>query len=105
MQNSAAVWGAVEARQDAYIELSDRIWGMPELNFQETRSSAEHVAMLVLEEFGVAWVRMSLSKPGAIRSSMKRHGASKDWWGCCTSERCSRGTTLAFESSPLHTSS
>jgi dihydroneopterin aldolase len=25
--------------------------------------------MHVLEEFGVAWVRISLSKPGAIRSS------------------------------------
>jgi aminobenzoyl-glutamate utilization protein B len=53
MQNSAAVWGAVEARQDAYIELSDRIWGMPELNFQEVRSSAEHVAMLEAEGFRV----------------------------------------------------
>jgi dihydroneopterin aldolase len=25
--------------------------------------------MLVLEDFGVAWVRLVLSKPGAIRSS------------------------------------
>jgi dihydroneopterin aldolase len=25
--------------------------------------------MLMLEEFGIAWVRISLSKPGAIRSS------------------------------------
>jgi dihydroneopterin aldolase len=25
--------------------------------------------MLLLEEFGVAWVRISLSKPGALRSS------------------------------------
>jgi dihydroneopterin aldolase len=30
---------------------------------------AEHVAMLILEDFGIAWVRLSLSKPGAIRSS------------------------------------
>jgi dihydroneopterin aldolase len=30
---------------------------------------AEHVAMLMLEEFGVAWVGISLSKPGAIRNS------------------------------------
>ena len=25
--------------------------------------------MLMLEDFGIAWVRISLSKPGAIRSS------------------------------------
>jgi dihydroneopterin aldolase len=30
---------------------------------------AEHVAMLILEDFGIAWVRISLSKPGAIRNS------------------------------------
>jgi dihydroneopterin aldolase len=30
---------------------------------------AEHIAMLILEDFGVAWVSISLSKPGAIRSS------------------------------------
>jgi dihydroneopterin aldolase len=30
---------------------------------------AEHIAMLVLEDFGVASVHISLSKPGAIRSS------------------------------------
>jgi dihydroneopterin aldolase len=25
--------------------------------------------MLVLEEFGISWVRITLSKPGAVRSS------------------------------------
>ena len=53
MQNSADVWREVEARQDAFIGLSDRIWGMPELNFQETRSAAEHVALLEAEGFRV----------------------------------------------------
>src|SRR5436190_10128626 len=53
MQNSADIWRRVEAKQDAYIALSDRIWGMPELNFQETRSSAEHAAMLEAEGFRV----------------------------------------------------
>jgi dihydroneopterin aldolase len=37
--------------------------------FHLVETLAEHVAMLLLEEFGVAWVRISLSKPGAIRSS------------------------------------
>jgi dihydroneopterin aldolase len=37
--------------------------------FHLVETLAEHVAMLMLEEFGVAWVGISLSKPGAIRSS------------------------------------
>lgn len=37
--------------------------------FHLVETLAEHIAMLVLEEFGVAWVRITLSKPGAVRSS------------------------------------
>ena len=37
--------------------------------FHLVETLAERVAMLMLEEFGVAWVGISLSKPGAIRSS------------------------------------
>jgi dihydroneopterin aldolase len=37
--------------------------------FHLVESLAEHVAMLILEEFGVAWVGISLSKPGALRNS------------------------------------
>ena len=37
--------------------------------FHLVETLAEHIAMLILEEFGVAWVRITLSKPGAIRSS------------------------------------
>ncbi len=37
--------------------------------FHLVEALAEHVAMLVLEEFDVQWVKVSLSKPGAIRSS------------------------------------
>ena len=53
MQNSADVWRRVDEKGEAFIELSDRIWGMPELNFQETRSAAEHVAMLQAQGFRV----------------------------------------------------
>jgi aminobenzoyl-glutamate utilization protein B len=53
MQNSDDIWTRVEAKQDAYIALSDRIWGMPELNYQEHRSAAEHVAALQAEGFRV----------------------------------------------------
>jgi dihydroneopterin aldolase len=37
--------------------------------FHLVETLAEHIAMLVLEEFNVHWVSVALSKPGAIRSS------------------------------------
>jgi dihydroneopterin aldolase len=38
------------------------------LNYKAV-AKREHIAMLILEEFGVAWVSIVLSKPGAVRSS------------------------------------
>jgi 7,8-dihydroneopterin aldolase/epimerase/oxygenase len=40
-----------------------------ESKFHLVETLAEHIAMLILQDFGIAWVRISLSKPGAIRSS------------------------------------
>jgi dihydroneopterin aldolase len=40
-----------------------------ESSFHLVETLAEHVAMLILEEFGVGWVGITLSKPGAIRGS------------------------------------
>jgi dihydroneopterin aldolase len=37
--------------------------------FHLIETLAEHVAMLVLDEFGISWLRITLSKPGAVRSS------------------------------------
>lgn len=37
--------------------------------FQLVETLAHRVALLVLEEFGVEWVRLSINKPGAIRGS------------------------------------
>ena len=38
-------------------------------SFNLVETLAERIAALILEEFGVAWVRITLSKPGAIRGS------------------------------------
>jgi 7,8-dihydroneopterin aldolase/epimerase/oxygenase len=38
-------------------------------SFHLVETLAEHIAMLILQDFGVAWVRIALSKPGAIRAS------------------------------------
>jgi dihydroneopterin aldolase len=40
-----------------------------ESKFHLVETLAEHIAMLILEDLGSAWVRISLSKPGAIRGS------------------------------------
>src|ERR1700688_4683723 len=40
-----------------------------ESKFHLVETLAQHIAMLMLEDFGLAWVRISLSKPGAIRGS------------------------------------
>ncbi len=53
MRNTDEIWRLVDAKQEAFIGLSDRVWAMPELNFQETRSAAEHASMLRGEGFRV----------------------------------------------------
>jgi dihydroneopterin aldolase len=40
-----------------------------ESDFKLVETLAHRAAMLILEEFGVAWVRLSVNKPGAIRHS------------------------------------
>ncbi len=53
MQNTEEIWRQVDARKDAFEAMSDRIWGMPELAYTETRSCAEHTEMLKREGFRV----------------------------------------------------
>ena len=53
-----------------YKRVAKRILAFVESSqFHLVETLAEHVAMLVLEEFGISWVRVTLSKPGAVRSS------------------------------------
>jgi dihydroneopterin aldolase len=50
----------VAKRVLAYIEASE---------FKLVETLAHRLALLLLEEFAVEWVRVSLNKPGAIRNS------------------------------------
>jgi 7,8-dihydroneopterin aldolase/epimerase/oxygenase len=50
----------VAKRALAYIEASE---------FKLVETLAHRLALLLLEEFGMEWVRISLNKPGAIRNS------------------------------------
>jgi dihydroneopterin aldolase len=53
-----------------YKRVAKRILALVESSqFHLVETLAEHVAMLVLDEFGISWVRVILSKPGAVRSS------------------------------------
>ena len=53
--------------------------------FKLVETLAHRAAMLILEEFGVEWVRLSVNKPGAIRASA-RTWASR----CCARARTCR---------------
>ncbi|HTX05413.1 MAG TPA: dihydroneopterin aldolase [Steroidobacteraceae bacterium] len=50
----------VAKRVLAYIEASE---------FKLVETLAHRLALLLLEEFGMEWVRISVNKPGAIRNS------------------------------------
>ncbi|HMK87333.1 MAG TPA: dihydroneopterin aldolase [Steroidobacteraceae bacterium] len=77
-----------------YKRVAKRVLGFVEgSQFHLVETLAEHVAMLILDEFGVAWVRLTLSKPGAVRSSrdvgvaLERDRGSLERW---RSERAQR---------------
>ncbi len=53
-----------------YKAVSKRLIGFVEASeFGLIESLAEHCAKIVMEEFGVPWLRLKLSKPGAVRGS------------------------------------
>ena len=53
-----------------YKKVSKRIIGFVETSeFKLVETLAHKMAMLIIEEFGVEWVRLSVNKPGAIRGS------------------------------------
>ena len=53
MQNSEEIWRLVDERQQPFIELSDTVWGMPELAYNEHQSVAEHKKVLDAQGFRV----------------------------------------------------
>jgi 7,8-dihydroneopterin aldolase/epimerase/oxygenase len=53
-----------------YKQVAKRVLAFVEASeFQLVETLAHRLAMLILEEFAVAWVRIALNKPGAIRGS------------------------------------
>src|SRR5215469_5087074 len=53
MKNTEEIWSLVDAKEGPFTQLSDRVWGMPELCYGEFRSCAEHTAALERQGFRV----------------------------------------------------
>jgi aminobenzoyl-glutamate utilization protein B len=53
MDNRNDIWRGVDAIKPRFVELSDKIWGMPEVCYTEARSTAEHLAELRHQGFRV----------------------------------------------------
>ncbi len=53
MKNTEEIWSLVDAKERPFTQLSDRVWGMPELCYGEFRSCAEHTATLERQGFRV----------------------------------------------------
>lgn len=60
---------AIDATLD-YKSISKRLVAFVEASsFQLVETLAERCAAIIRDEFGVAWVRLKLSKPGAVRGA------------------------------------
>jgi aminobenzoyl-glutamate utilization protein B len=53
MQNSDAIWDAIDGKRVRFTELSDAVWGTPEICYTEVRSAEAHRAALEAEGFRV----------------------------------------------------
>jgi aminobenzoyl-glutamate utilization protein B len=53
MDNRSYIWRGVDAIKERFTDLSDRVWGTPEVCYTEARSCAEHLAELRHQGFRV----------------------------------------------------
>ena len=54
MDNRSDIWRDVDTIKGRFIDLSDKVWSMPEVCYTEARSSAEHLAELRHQGFRIA---------------------------------------------------
>jgi dihydroneopterin aldolase len=53
-----------------YKQVAKRVIAfVSESQFKLVETLAERIALLILQEFGIEWVRVGVNKPGAIRGS------------------------------------
>ena len=70
-----------------YKKVAKRVLSFIEASqFHLVETMADSIAMLLLEDFGLEWVKVALSKPGAIRNSrdvgilIERNRADLEGW-------------------------
>jgi aminobenzoyl-glutamate utilization protein B len=72
MKNSDAVWGLVDEKTAAFADLSDRVWDIPETNYEEYRASEAHAEQLEAEGFRIT--RHVAGMPTAIMGEAGQGG-------------------------------
>ena len=66
---SASIRDEVEDTLD-YKKVAKRVIAFVEVSeFKLVETLAHRLALLIIEEFGLPWIRLSVNKPGAIRGS------------------------------------
>ena len=53
MDNRSDIWRGVDEIKARFIDLSDKVWGMPEVCYTEARSAAEHLVELRHQGFRI----------------------------------------------------
>src|SRR5665213_1667659 len=53
MDNRSDIWRGVDTIKPRFVDLSDRVWAMPEVCYTEARSAAEHLAELRHQGFRI----------------------------------------------------
>lgn len=84
MQYSETIWTIIDEKSPAFFELRDRVWETPEINYEEFRSSAEHLRLLEAEGFKIE--RNLAGVPTAVMGEAGEDGPSSPFSGNTT--RC-----------------
>ena len=79
MRNDIGISTLVDARAAELCALSDRIWEMPELNYQEYRSSAEHAEMLERQGFRVSTGKSRAFRPRSWAKPARAARSLRSW--------------------------
>src|SRR6266436_9225900 len=53
MDNRSDIWRGIDTIKARFIDLSDKVWAMPEVCYTEARSAAEHLAELRHQGFHI----------------------------------------------------
>ena len=69
MARAAAATDNVEDALNYKVVAKRLIQFVEESSFRLVETLAERIAAIVLDEFQVPWLRLTLSKPGAVRGS------------------------------------